>query len=852
MRDETSGLVLARDFLVLEVQQQRLEELKCQHLTGIRCRRLVGQQWHAASAHALAKRIERKEQEDIECSQQNQVIVQCARVLQHQAASQLTGNDSRPSGPAGEVLQRIRDCRSAFAGQVEKLAPEWHSRVEEKITHEIEAARQDAKDCHAQQEKLLEATIRREKLLHELNAVRSQAKQERGRLYHLEQDYADQRRHETAEPSEVAGSAGQMSALLEQRGNVAQPAARAEAASATTGCFGGPSSTPQVGGNQQVFDPSAGPPLALPVATVATQVPPNVRAKDAELPTGKIAQRFGPDHQEPVKPQAGPVQAGSAQRAQVPVYGTRSYEVYEKLRAFELELEADLRLLDAHVAPPLLRDSSHLGASNPTVPMRGFEPGPGPPLVHVPVPAVVSNIDVQPRGFAPEGGFAANRDAALKEQDFSHGRLSPASTHASHSRLSPSGRNLLADLHGAVQSQPIEALPHLAVASATAESERMVSEVAWLSKANADVLRRAEEAEEAARASQAEVEKLQAALSAEKSHVEAQSRGELQQAQMAATAAKEESEKLSAEVVWLSKANSEALQRAEEAEVSAKAFQVEVERLQTALIAERGQGEAKSVARPAALNDGEAIFQDMQSDPKANAPATEEPKRAAEVSGPALGASSKPPPRGAGASRTGPSMRMGALDMKVGAPKRGPKTPPPQRLAVRGDGRMPWQTGAAGSKTALVELEEIAASDDSDSVEGAMGKLLGKPPAAVARPPSDATASSVQPESAHTPGGQRTGAPSTHGDSGSEDQFKTKQGQPEAKPKAGVMRSWSSGEATDFLHGGGLQPASRGSYASSLTGRAAAKSAPGKKGGGKLSSTLGGSIDWALAGDPRW
>eukprot|EP00971_Amphidinium_carterae_P033382 657419-Amphidinium_carterae.1 len=47
---------------------------------------------------------------------------------------------------------------------------------------------------------------------------------------------------------------------------------------------------------------------------------------------------------------------------------------------------------------------------------------------------------------------------------------------------------------------------------------------------------------------------------------------------------------------------------------------------------------------------------------------------------------------------------MGALDMKVGAPKRGPKTPP-QRVTKRADGRMPWQIGPAAPKAALAELE---------------------------------------------------------------------------------------------------------------------------------------------------
>eukprot|EP00971_Amphidinium_carterae_P033085 651270-Amphidinium_carterae.1 len=107
--------------------------------------------------------------------------------------------------------------------------------------------------------------------------------------------------------------------------------------------------------------------------------------------------------------------------------------------------EADLRLLDAHVAPPALRDVSHLGASSPAVPLRmllqvvavysatvsdshshsahadwrGFEPGPGPPLVHVPVPSVVATADIQQRGMCAQLGMpfhGGNLPAATQEQ----------------------------------------------------------------------------------------------------------------------------------------------------------------------------------------------------------------------------------------------------------------------------------------------------------------------------------------------------------------------------------------------------------------------------------------------------
>jgi len=153
----------------------------------------------------------------------------------------------------------------------------------------------------------------------------------------------------------------------------------------------------------------------------------------------------------------------------------------------------------------------------------------------------------------------------------------------------------------------------IASAAAKAESEKLVAEVAWLSKASADAHRRFEEAEDSSRAFQAEAARLQTQLATERGQAEAkmsavaaevaslkqehglqqaQSGRELQQAQMASTAAKVECEKLAAEVAWLTRTKTEA-------EEGVRARDVELTRLQNALAAERGHSEAKLSAAAA-------------------------------------------------------------------------------------------------------------------------------------------------------------------------------------------------------------------------------------------------------------
>eukprot|EP00931_Biecheleriopsis_adriatica_P071894 TRINITY_DN4586_c0_g1_i1.p1 TRINITY_DN4586_c0_g1~~TRINITY_DN4586_c0_g1_i1.p1 ORF type:complete len:1295 (+),score=297.56 TRINITY_DN4586_c0_g1_i1:132-4016(+) len=285
----SAGEVLARDFLKLEALKQQLEAKQWQSLEEIQSRHQMQSQRRTASVSVLDRQLRREAKQREHTQERNLVIRQQASLL---GAGGTTSH---------EAVSRIRDSRERFAMEVERMSSHWNHQIAEQLRREIDMAKQDTLHCQARQNETLEAAIAQEALLAELQVEKRRAQEERTKMYQEVQEKQLRLRQR----------------LLEERAAADQ---RVEVLNGKMQPQMTPGSTD---GMQRVGDgcaPSAasfslapepcGQPAQVPVASRAAQPPVNTRG------------------------------------CYVPAEGTRQFEVYRQLRCNEMEMQADLRLLE--------------------------------------------------------------------------------------------------------------------------------------------------------------------------------------------------------------------------------------------------------------------------------------------------------------------------------------------------------------------------------------------------------------------------------------------------------------------------------------------------------------------------
>ncbi|CAE8637376.1 unnamed protein product, partial [Polarella glacialis] len=152
------GEALARDFLALEAEKQRLEAKQWQSLEEIQLRRSTTEMQRSASVGMLEKKLHRSGLALASTTERNQVIRMQASSFQQHVRTQAPEQGSSGQGPGGrsEAVERLRDSRQAFALQVERMSSQWHQTCEQRVRQEIEQARRDTQHCQARQTETLE------------------------------------------------------------------------------------------------------------------------------------------------------------------------------------------------------------------------------------------------------------------------------------------------------------------------------------------------------------------------------------------------------------------------------------------------------------------------------------------------------------------------------------------------------------------------------------------------------------------------------------------------------------------------------------------------------------------------
>mmetsp|Transcript_36231 Transcript_36231/g.84997 ORF Transcript_36231/g.84997 Transcript_36231/m.84997 type:complete len:946 (+) Transcript_36231:48-2885(+) len=945
MRDESSGCVLARDVLVLEAQTHKLEELRSQSLNNIQCRRETIDQWRNASVDRLSKNLARKEQDKEQFAHQNKIISDQAGVFKQQACAQLASLGFTPVGTAGEVMQRIRNCRASYAEQVEKHAAEWHHRIEEQLTKEVQAAHQDIVDCQSHRQQLLEAAVRQEKLMQELQHVRRQAREERNQLYQLDSDVTERRKvwQEENYADAISGAPRQLNTSVSSTAKqvVEQPVSRAAA----------PAAKPQPQTAPHVVKPAVAA-IAESGATPAQASPPPRRLDLSVAAAAPVA----------------------SQAERVPMYGTRSYEVYERLRAYELEMEADLRLLDAPVRPPVLGDASLLGGSRMAPwPARAFEPGPGPPVVHVPSAAVVApsaalqeplgglcleGLDVRRLG-SDHGRLSSSggRHDALLQSRAGHHSCQQAAAAAEMAPLQhglgygvldrpivmqdgagASGMSLPAASHSACPAAPRTSPQALLSPHAT---EGSCSAVPLNSPLGGTGLLAAA-GQATAQAPPAEELNLDAMIPL--------SARDRLLAMDTATA--------TATLLSTGSCCAQPCQSADAREKELITTPLGDRRgLGDSLLDEAGRGgldvsESKTLTLSLSAEEGTGLLPPPSVEPEGRtSPLSTQPFQYSPSGGAAVHSLGLHSGDGGAGQRQSPTA---AASLSPAAAPPAPKEQAEAGLALDGDDedarlelmmsmhrpagiadRMaaakkasslaaktadapkPWSAGSVAPAAPHLSELEAPRSDDSDDAEGALGKMLGRPAAAAAGdrsshsqaalfqpvPPSEAMSHGARPAAPPVSDSAKLCA-SLGADSDSDDPLrapigpssskdsKTNAGprrprnplgggmpgmglfesparseapttstpKPAAKSKApGMQRSWSSADVADVLPGASAKASAGGGGSSALSsmklgglGSRGGLASSLKGGSGKMSSSIGGAIDWSLAGDPTW
>ncbi|CAE7437368.1 unnamed protein product [Symbiodinium natans] len=291
IRSATAGQALASDFLRLEAQRDALEGKQWRCLEDMENRKMVNQQRQKAYADILDRRLQAEGKQQSITKERNLVI--------RTEATRLCSSRSWE----GEATSQIRARKERFAVEVEEMWKDWQQRVATKIREDIDVARRDAEHCKARQKEAMEAALTQERLLVDLLEAEFLAQKEREKLYEEVEEQQQRLRQRLHEERRA----------LDER--------------------------------LQAFTMQPPPAGAAP-GTKATPAPPStakVSAKPSE-PTTPTARQAAAEA--PVTASKACGRAASKNAGFVPKAGTRHFEVYQQLRRSEMEMQADLRLLE--------------------------------------------------------------------------------------------------------------------------------------------------------------------------------------------------------------------------------------------------------------------------------------------------------------------------------------------------------------------------------------------------------------------------------------------------------------------------------------------------------------------------
>jgi len=297
LRSATAGQALASDFLRLEAQRDVLEGKQWQCLEDMENRKLVNQQRQKAYADILDRRLR------VEGKQQS-VTKERNLVIRTEATKLCSGRAE------GEAINHIRARKERFGVEVEQMWKDWQQRVAAKIREDIEVARRDAEHCKARQQEAMEVALTQERLLVDLLEAEFLAQKEREKLYEEVEEQQKRLRQRLHEERHALDE--RLQAFTTRPPTVA-PGAAGSAPSAAS-----------------AFVAAAAPPPSAAAAGATTS--PSARQGVAEAPVtaSKACGRA----------------ASNDAAGFVPKAGTRHFEVYQQLRRNEMEMQADLRLLE--------------------------------------------------------------------------------------------------------------------------------------------------------------------------------------------------------------------------------------------------------------------------------------------------------------------------------------------------------------------------------------------------------------------------------------------------------------------------------------------------------------------------
>lgn len=326
--------------MMLETRKQQLELLHTMSLEGMRCRQSAESSRHVATVENMDVKAERCARDMGRHDERNELIYEEASRLQR-----LCGGQVAFAGGfvCSSTTERLRDCRALFAGQVEKAQSKWHESVEAQLGDDIIESRADVLNCQQYQNELLESALRQERLWEQLELERQRVRQERSKMYDMDRDLQE------------------LHTLRRQKLHQHRDALRQNVDSSST-----ESKVVQLkdeGAPDRVYQPQ--------LSADAVSRTPTVQLQLGDAKPSTVLTR--------------------AYHEYVPPSGTRQFEVYQKLRRYEMEIQGDLRLLEQPLPPPRFRDNTPSQLNVPTC-----ESGPRVPLVIVP-PSLNSVAERKPR-----------------------------------------------------------------------------------------------------------------------------------------------------------------------------------------------------------------------------------------------------------------------------------------------------------------------------------------------------------------------------------------------------------------------------------------------------------------------
>lgn len=341
------GEALAREFLSLESLRAHIEERKCQTSEEKHFRRMTAEMQRTASLTVLTRRLQREEQEQHQSIARNQIIRQQASILQKAPHLGAVGSKS-------EALERIQNSKAQFVQHIEQMSFQWQAVMEQQLRKEIDAARKDAAHCQSLQSQKLEAASRQESLYSELLVEQRRAQEERERLRKLD---AEVQQRNASLRQRLASERASTDRQFEVR-------PRAQSISTTDG---------QEEALQQQN------PQRQPLGKEKARTPskPSFQSSTSEKPTPEKSEQEASELQ---------TRYTMSRCNFVPPEGTRQFEVYQTLRNCELEMQSDLKLLEA----PMFQQSAFYNPAAETpcswsssIPSKVFNLAPRPPAVVV-------------------------------------------------------------------------------------------------------------------------------------------------------------------------------------------------------------------------------------------------------------------------------------------------------------------------------------------------------------------------------------------------------------------------------------------------------------------------------------